>query len=87
MRYTDRVDRPHRPLISLTDPHVIATEVKWLRSEGYSELAVWRHFLQHFVVDLDALSLIIAKLFAGPESRGITPNAVTPSSPEHRRAA
>jgi hypothetical protein len=53
------------PLISLTDQAVIATQVRWLQDQGYTELAVWRHFLEHFAVDLDALALIITKLF-GP---------------------
>jgi hypothetical protein len=60
-----RVRADERPslLISLTDCATIAAEVDWLRAQGHTKLAVWRHFLEHFVVDLDALSLIIAELF------------------------
>ena len=63
MQYRPRDEERSGLLIRLTDFALIAAEVDWLRSEGYTELAVWRHFLEHFVVDLDALSLIIAKLF------------------------
>jgi hypothetical protein len=63
MRHSTRTEERSGPLISLTDFAVIASEVRWLQDQGYTELAIWRHFLEHFVIDLDALALIIAKLF------------------------
>ena len=47
----------------LTDPETIATAVELLREAGYTELAIWRHFIDAFAVDLDALSLIMKELF------------------------
>jgi hypothetical protein len=47
----------------LTDPVMIATAAELLRQAGYTELAIWRHFLDAFAVDLDALSLIMRELF------------------------
>ncbi|MBV8767735.1 MAG: hypothetical protein JO357_11625 [Hyphomicrobiales bacterium] len=52
----------------LTDPSTIATAAKLMREAGYTELAIWRHFIDAFAVDLDALSLIMAELFGS--SRG-----------------
>ena len=47
----------------LTDRDVIAATAAQLRAEGRGELGIWRHFLDRFVVDLDALSLIMDELF------------------------
>ncbi|MFI5013198.1 MAG: hypothetical protein ACHQAY_12715 [Hyphomicrobiales bacterium] len=54
----------------LTDIVVIATQAESLRVAGYTELAIWRHFLEAFIVDLDALSLIIAELFGKRQADG-----------------
>ena len=67
MRHQHRDEERSAFPISLTDCTTIAAEVDWLQAQGYSELTVWRHFLEHFVVDLDALSLIIATLFGHAE--------------------
>jgi hypothetical protein len=53
----------------LTDPGTIATAVELLREAGYTELAIWRHFVDAFAVDLDALSLIMKELFGKPYSQ------------------
>jgi hypothetical protein len=87
MRHSTRTEERSGPLISLTNPAVIAAEVRWLQAQGQSELAVWRHFLEHFVVDLDALALIIGKLFGraarGEELSPASRDAIT----EQRQAA
>jgi hypothetical protein len=71
----------------LTDPATIVTAVELLREAGYTELAIWRHFIDAFAVDLDALSLILKELFgkahAQRESRPARP---LPSSPRREKA-
>jgi|HubBroStandDraft_6_1064221.scaffolds.fasta_scaffold176145_2 hypothetical protein len=71
----------------LTDPETIATAVELLREAGYTELAIWRYFIEAFAVDLDALSLILKELFgkahAQRESRRAKP---LPSSPRRDKA-
>ena len=70
----------------LTDPETIATAVELLREAGYTELAIWRHFIDAFAVDLDALSLILKELFGKAhtqhESRPARP---LPSSPRREK--
>ncbi|MFI4996555.1 MAG: hypothetical protein ACHQAQ_12325 [Hyphomicrobiales bacterium] len=74
-------------LISLTNCGVIAAEVQWLQSQGYTKLAIWRHFLEHFVVDLDALSLIIGEMF-GPSAGDAEPRPAADAREfEYREAA
>jgi|ERR1700722_11922918 hypothetical protein len=53
----------------LTDPETIVTAVELLREAGYTELAIWRHFIDAFAVDLDALSLILKELFGNAQTR------------------
>jgi hypothetical protein len=65
--------------VRLTDCMTIAQEVATLQAAGQTELAVWRHFLEGFIVDLDALALIIAELFA------MAPREVAPPSPPRSR--
>jgi hypothetical protein len=87
MRNAPRDEERPGLLISLTNCGVIAAEVQWLQSQGYTKLAVWRHFLEHFVVDLDALSLIIAKLFEVSRSAGEPHPAADQPGFELREAA
>jgi hypothetical protein len=67
---------PHASLRSrLTDHHDIAARVALLRADGHGELSIWRYFLDSFVVDLDALSLIMAELFGRKDASGAMPAA------------
>ncbi|MBV9569534.1 MAG: hypothetical protein JO172_15500 [Hyphomicrobiales bacterium] len=54
----------------LTDPTTISTAAKLMREAGYTELAMWRHFIDAFAVDLDALSLIMKELFSSAGAKG-----------------
>jgi hypothetical protein len=47
----------------LTDHRTIAARATHLRIAGHGKLAIWRYFLDSYVVDLDTLSLIMAELF------------------------
>jgi hypothetical protein len=70
----------------LTDPATIASAVKLLRQAGYTELAIWRHFLDAFAVDLDMLSLIMKELFGKPRASGeLRPATPLPSSTRNRK--
>ena len=69
--------------LRLTDCGVIATEVDRLRAAGYSAPAVWRYFLDAFIIDLDALSLIMAELYGNLPS----PEVARPAAPAERPAA
>ena len=63
MRHISSAKERFGLLVCLTDHAVIAAEVGSLQAKGYTELAVWRYFLEGFIVDLDALSLIITQLY------------------------
>jgi hypothetical protein len=65
----------------LTDPETIATAVELLREAGYPELAIWRHFIDAFAVDLDALALIMKELFGKARADGELRPAASPPSP------
>jgi len=82
-----RADEGSGLLVNLTDHAVIAAEVKWLRAEGHGELAVWRHFLEHFVVDLDALSRSIAMLFGTLRDGDVPHPAADQAAIVYRQAA
>ena len=69
----------------LTDPVRIAKAVKLLRAAGYTELAIWRHFIDAFAVDLDALSYIMKELFEKP--RADREGRPAPSLPSPSRRA
>jgi hypothetical protein len=71
----------------LTDPGTIARAVELLRQAGYTELAIWRHFVDAFAVDLDALSLIMKELFgkAGGRRRAPSGKHASPSIREKAR--
>ena len=72
----------------LTDPGTIATAVELLREAGYPELAIWRHFVDAFAVDLDALSLIMKELFGkGRRSQHSARLAKQQASPSTREKA
>jgi hypothetical protein len=73
--------------IRLTDLLAIATEVGALQAAGYNELAIWRHFLDAFIVDLDALSLIIAELFGAASEENTAHAAASAQFVVHREAA
>jgi hypothetical protein len=71
----------------LTDPAAIAAAAELLREAGYTEVAVWRHFIEAFAVDLDALSLIMRELFGAPHV-GPEPRAAAPiAAPARLKAA
>jgi hypothetical protein len=74
-------------LARLTDHALIAAEARWLRAEGYTELAMWRHFLERFAVDLDALSLIIGEMFGPSASDAEARPAADAREFEYREAA
>ncbi|MBV8961495.1 MAG: hypothetical protein JOY97_00200 [Hyphomicrobiales bacterium] len=73
----------------LTDPAMIATAAKLMREAGYAELVIWRHFIDAFAVDLDALSVIMTEIFGQQGANGAprkrSPNG--PEKPERLRAA
>jgi hypothetical protein len=70
----------------LTDPETIATAVELLREAGYTELAIWRYFIEAFAVDLDALSLILKELFGKAHTqRESRPARPLPSSPRREK--
>jgi hypothetical protein len=87
MRHSPGTEERSGFLISLTEPRIITAEVRWLQAQGHTELAVWRHFLEHFVVDLDALALIIAKLFGSAAPDEDPSPASREATPEQRQAA
>ncbi|MBV8765549.1 MAG: hypothetical protein JOZ66_11600 [Hyphomicrobiales bacterium] len=72
----------------LTDPVRIAKAVKLLREAGYTELAIWRHFIDAFAVDLDALSHIMKELFGKTRAdRGERQTTTVPSPSRPMKAA
>jgi hypothetical protein len=86
MRQFSSASQQHEGLRTrLTDPVMIATAAELLRQAGYTELAIWRHFLDAFTVDLDALSLIMRELFrpraADPKP---DPGAVSEAPSRHK---
>ena len=79
MRHLSLAQQANGLRTRLTDPGTIATAVELLREAGYPELAIWRHFVDAFAVDLDALALIMKELFGTPRSQG-------PAQPAKRHA-
>ena len=72
----------------LTDPARIAKAVNLLRGAGYTEVAIWRHFIDAFAVDLDALSHIMRELFGKTRAdRGERQTTPLPSPSRHVKAA
>ncbi len=87
MRQISTAHRPDGLRKRLTDLGTIATAVELLRQAGYPEVAIWRHFVEDFVVDLDALSLIMKELFgsAQDERRARPVNSLGPPATREKR--